>query len=260
MDFVRAFEIEHRFSGAAASKWMSEWWTLSLWLAGVYAVLVHWGKSIMKDRTKFVLRRELFLWNLTLAAFSIIGLCRIGGRFVEELWRDGWYETACRVDWMDGSVGLWSYLFGMSKLPELIDTLFVVLRKQKLSFLHWYHHMTVFCYCWYSYGSLNGYTRVFAVLNYFVHALMYTYYAIRIQGIVKIPLIVSIAITSLQIIQMIIGVAVTIYMYFIVRNGVPCHAEYTNVSVALAMYLSYAILFIHFFYVNYVKKEKIKST
>ena len=39
-----------------------------------------------------------------------------------------------------------------SKLPELGDTIFIVLRKQRLIFLHWYHHITVFVYCWYSYG------------------------------------------------------------------------------------------------------------
>ena len=182
----------------------------------------------------------------------LIYSCRLTSFFI----RDGWHETVCRVDWMDGATGLWSYLFGMSKLPELFDTLFVVLRKQRLVFLHWYHHVTVFCYCFYSYGSPNGHIRVFAVLNYFVHALMYTYYTIRAQGLVKIPLSINIVITVLQIVQMICGVAVTIYMYSMVTNGVPCNAQYTNIIVALAMYVSYAVLFVHFFYVSYVKKEK----
>jgi elongation of very long chain fatty acids protein 6 len=36
-----------------------------------------------------------------------------------------------------------------SKVPETIDTLFIVLRRQKLIFLHWYHHATVLVYCFY---------------------------------------------------------------------------------------------------------------
>ena len=34
-------------------------------------------------------------------------------------------------------------LFIFSKVPELVDTVFIVLGKRKLIFLHWYHHATV---------------------------------------------------------------------------------------------------------------------
>ena len=50
-----------------------------------------------------------------------------------------------------------------SKLPELGDTLFIVLRKQQLIFLHWYHHITVFIYVWYSYAGHTAPGRWFMV-------------------------------------------------------------------------------------------------
>ena len=146
-----------------------------------------------------------------------------------------------------------------SKLPELLDTLFIVLRKQKLIFLHWYHHVTVYCFAWYSYGTANGHTRLFMIMNYFVHMIMYSYYAIRAQGFVRIPRAVSIGITSLQLLQMLGGMGACVYSLLMLLYGIPCHAEYTNICIGLLMYISYTVLFGHFFYVNYLKKKETNS-
>ena len=60
-------------------------------------------------------------------------------------------------------------IFCISKVPELIDTLFIVLRKQKLIFLHWFHHATVLIYAWYSYHDWTASGRWFVFMNYTVH-------------------------------------------------------------------------------------------
>ena len=38
--------------------------------------------------------------------------------------------------------GLWAFLFPLSKLFELVDTVFILLRKRNVIFLHWYHHLS----------------------------------------------------------------------------------------------------------------------
>lgn len=48
------------------------------------------------------------------------------------------------------------------QIPELVDTAFIVVRKRKLIFLHWYHHATVLLVCWYAGAtkqSAGGFTR-----------------------------------------------------------------------------------------------------
>jgi hypothetical protein len=43
-----------------------------------------------------------------------------------------------------------------------------------------YHHMTVLFYSWYSYADYISPARWFVVMNYLVHSLMYTYYALKV--------------------------------------------------------------------------------
>lgn len=42
------------------------------------------------------------------------------------------------------------------QVPELVDTLFIVLRKKPLIFLHWYHHITVLLFCWHAFATLSA--------------------------------------------------------------------------------------------------------
>jgi hypothetical protein len=67
---------------------------------------------------------------------------------------------------------LWVQLFILSKIPELIDTVFIVQRKRPLIFLHWYHHVTVLLYCWHSYATEASQALYFVAMNYSVHAVM----------------------------------------------------------------------------------------
>ncbi len=53
-----------------------------------------------------------------------------------------------------------------TQVPELFDTFFIVARKSKLIFLHWYHHVTVLLYCWHSFATRSSAGLFFVAMNY----------------------------------------------------------------------------------------------
>jgi elongation of very long chain fatty acids protein 6 len=147
--------------------------------------------------------------------------------------------------------GFWTWMFVLSKLPELGDTVFIVLRKQPLIFLHWYHHITVLLYSWFSYAEYTSSARWYVVMNYIVHSIMYTYYALRAMGY-RPPKQFAMFITASQLSQMVVGCLVNYWAYHYLQNGEECHISLTNIKLSFTMYLSYAMLFARFFHKSYL--------
>ena len=157
-------------------------------------------------------------------------------------------ETVCAVateTWSTGTTGFWVMLFIFSKVPELIDTVFIVIRKKPLIFLHWYHHITVLLFCWNAYATKAASGLYFVAMNYSVHALMYGYYCL--QALDACPKsFPPILITASQILQMFVGTGVCISCWYYKYQGRPCANEMSNLIAGAAMYGSYLYLFMDF--------------
>jgi len=219
------------------------------------------GQHLMKSRKPFDLRRELFLWNCGLSLLSIVASIRVIPEMVYIIKEFGFIYSVCEMGSAQHgqAIGIWAWLFAWSKLWELGDTAFIVLRKQKLIFLHWYHHITVLLGVWFGCGYVNSMGRWFMVVNYFVHAFMYTYYALKSMK-VKIPKAVSMVITFTQIIQMVTCIYVTYTVYRIRNLGEKCCTPYQTLSVGVVLYVSYFLLFLNYFLKAYVWKALPKRT
>ena len=146
------------------------------------------------------------------------------------------------------------FLFIISKVLELGDTLFIVLRKSQLNFLHWYHHTTALVYCWYSYPTLHEFGNWFGGMNYLIHTIMYSYYAFRSMGL-RLPSSISKLITVLQIIQMFVGIFLNILS---LRKSelFDCEVQHGLAYFGLGIYTTYIILFLNYFFQRYVRKTK----
>ncbi|XP_018517676.1 elongation of very long chain fatty acids protein 6 [Lates calcarifer] len=248
------FSFERRFDDRGAIRWMQANWSKSFVFSALYAALVFGGQHYMKPRPKMNLRRPLVLWSLSLALFSIIGAVRTGSYMLHILSSSGFRRSICDQSFYSGPVSkFWAYAFVLSKAPELGDTAFIVLRKQKLLFLHWYHHITVLLYSWYSYKDMVAGGGWFMTMNYAVHALMYSYYAARAGG-VRVPRPFAVLITSAQIAQMAMGLTVSGLVYGWMQQG-DCPSRLDNITWAALMYLSYLLLFSNFFYQTYLRRH-----
>jgi len=251
------WDVENNFDKDPWVTWLSARWTDAFLYATFYAIVVFGGQYLMKNRDRFELKLPLTLWNVGLAGFSIMGALRCTAELFHTITTEGTHASVVDMTFYDGPTGLWVLLFTLSKLVELGDTVFIVLRKQNLIFLHWYHHIATLIYCWNSYAEQTGTGRWFVTMNYCVHSLMYSYYALRAMKF-KIPRFVMVTITGLQTLQMFIGVWLGAYVFSLKVRHLPVQQSWGNLAFLGVMYLSYLFLFSQFFYNSYVAKRSAR--
>uniref|UniRef100_A0A2P2HWR7 Elongation of very long chain fatty acids protein n=1 Tax=Hirondellea gigas TaxID=1518452 RepID=A0A2P2HWR7_9CRUS len=255
-NYSYVFNFEKDFDTPAQRQWMRDNWQMCFYYVGTYMLIIYAGQFYMQNRQRFELKSVLFTWNIFLAAFSIWGASRTLPELLYVLTNYGFHYSVCipGPSFLDNRVGgFWNWMFTLSKVPELGDTVFIVLRKQPLIFLHWYHHVTVLLYAWYSYSDYIATARWFVCMNYLVHSVMYSYYALKALKF-KVSRFVAMFITTAQLAQMIMGAAVNIWAYQVKQAGNECHVSYENIKISLIMYTSYFVLFAHFFRRAYMKK------
>lgn len=245
--------VQSKFDIDKSQKWLDNHFYIPVIASCVYLALVWSGRKWMSTRTAFGLRKPLILWNVGLAVFSMFGAVSVVPNFINTIFVHGLNYSLCNSILSDPQMAVWGLLFVLSKVIEFGDTAFIVLRKSPLVFLHWYHHVTVCVYSWYGLGrSSSAVGDWFAVMNFSVHSLMYSYYALKAAK-VHVPGCIARVITILQISQMFGGLYVCImnYRLFEQLGSEACHSNYQVFMFGLAVYGSYAVLFLHFFYKKY---------
>mgnify|MGYP001201883821 CR=1 FL=1 len=171
MDQFLEFERTYRKDGLI--DWSQNHVELPIFAAAFYLVMVFYLPGFIKK--PFSLKKPLAIWNLILAVFSIMGASRTIPVFLKNL-EKGFAHSVCGdVSYLDGASGLWMALFIYSKFFELIDTLFLILHKRDVIFLHWFHHLTVLLYCWQAFCYGVSFGLWFATMNYVVRDVLFSF-------------------------------------------------------------------------------------
>jgi hypothetical protein len=237
------------------------YWPVSWFAVAAYLFMLVVGPMIMKNRAAFNLQRPLFYWNFCLCLFSSFGVLSILPEFADTLYNKGFESSYCWMgDQYQGYNGEWVWLFHASKLLELGDTVFLVLRKKPIKFLHWYHHSTVLLYAGYSYRYSTAACRWGVMMNFIVHSVMYLYFAYTALG-QKCAKWVAPFVTGIQIWQFIMGLYISAAVTYKLYNETPSTCQCPlNVSIFQTfIYCTYLVLFAQFFYVTYLEKKLIKK-
>jgi elongation of very long chain fatty acids protein 6 len=238
----------------------------------IYVLFVFWiGPYIMSKYEKgFNLTYSLAAWNLSLSLFSWWGVTRTVPFILYRIFNETFEDTVCKAGvntYAHGTTGFATVMFILSKIPELGDTIFLVVKKKPVIFLHWYHHITVLLFCWNSYVTESSCGLYFVAMNYTVHALMYFYFFL--MAIKSVPKwFPPVILTFFQISQMFVGVGVVsaaiyyhyysnkIYKYKLGTQR--CSNDPSNMIAGCLMYSSYLYLFIEFALKRFVFNDKTK--
>ncbi|KAK3699160.1 hypothetical protein QZH41_011882, partial [Actinostola sp. cb2023] len=143
--------------------------------------------------------------------------------------------------------------FYISKILEFLDTFFFILRKKnnQISFLHVYHHSTMVMLWWVGIKWVAGGQSFFsALINSFIHVIMYTYYGLSVFPSLKKFLWWKKFLTQFQLLQF-----CTVMFHGIVSLKHECKFPLWMQYALLSYMVSFLLLFSNFYLHSYIMKR-----
>ncbi|GAB0092073.1 Elongation of very long chain fatty acids protein [Sergentomyia squamirostris] len=222
----------------------------------LYLVMVFTGPKIMKDKKPFGLKNLILFYNFAMSATNAYICYELYHR--ASLLNFTWFCTPLPAENDPNAVLLAraTWLYFLTKLIEILDTLFFILRKKnnQLSGMHIYHHASVIVYSHLMTKYLPvGISYLPLLFNSGVHVLMYVYYGLSAIGPAVQPYLWwKKYLTLIQIIQFVCGFGIQITSEVIGCNTLP-----PIVSVLHLMFsISFFVLFGQFYMKSYKKTQK----
>ncbi|KDE09745.1 hypothetical protein MVLG_00145 [Microbotryum lychnidis-dioicae p1A1 Lamole] len=231
----------------------------------VYLAVIFGGQYLMQDRKAFQFKSLFMLHNFLLSAGSGLVLALMLEEVLPILYQHGFFYAICHTSAWTSRLETYYIINYLFKYWELADTVFLVVKKKPLQFLHVFHHTATAALC---YTQLNGRTSVSWVpiaANLTVHVLMYYYYLMTAAGY---KIWWKKYLTTLQITQFIVDLFVVYfasYSYFTAEYfpSLPTYGSCAGTEGAAALgcglLTSYLFLFIAFYKKTYNQQAAKKN-
>jgi len=239
--------------------------TFTLGLSGGYLVVTGLLWLWMKNRPAFTLKSFTLAHNIFMTIASLIMFLGMTTSLYNLTQRhDDWAEIIfCDTHKQEvnkGSLYFWIYVFFLSKLYEWLDTALIILKKNKLGFLHVYHHWVTMLLVWLCLECAIPIQWSAQILNTLVHVFMYYYYS---MATLKIRVWWKRHITQMQIFQFLLSLVLhgaAFYWHYMWHGNCASFRDTWGNQIGMAIINSYLLLFLNFYAVNYpTKNEKEKE-
>uniref|UniRef100_A0A1D1ZDU8 Elongation of fatty acids protein sre1 n=1 Tax=Anthurium amnicola TaxID=1678845 RepID=A0A1D1ZDU8_9ARAE len=219
-------------------------------------VAKHKGIKAANKKSNPLMTGFVFLHNLALCVFSVVIFINMGNAFIMHFMnnKDSFTDAYCDRDsslW-NNALGYWGYFFYLSKFYEVVDTIIILSKGRRSSFLQTYHHAGAMITMWSGMNSKAPPIWIFVVFNSFIHSIMYAYYAATCIGMSPPG---KQYLTTMQISQFLIGTPLAISYLFVndcLKTDAAIYATYINVAYLLPL----TGLFINFAANMYGRKNK----
>ncbi|XP_075223932.1 very long chain fatty acid elongase 7-like [Lycorma delicatula] len=240
-------------------------WFLTSTPVPVIVILVIYLLTVLKIGPKFMEKREPYNINAIMMVYNLyqiiynsyfVGLVLLNREVqryvIEHFCRPLHYTKNPFND--EFYYGSWCFLF--SKIVDLLDTFFMVLKKKNshITFLHLYHHTTMVSGSWISIKYMRGEQGIIpCAINCGVHVIMYTYYFLAALGPeVQKYLWWKRYLTKIQIAQFIIVIAFFGYLYL-----KDCEVSQAYNVLWVTNVIVIFCLFMNFYIKTYLLSDKI---
>jgi len=228
-----------------------------------YLAIIFGIQELMKTRQPLRLNALFQLHNIILTLGSGLLLVCMAEEVIPLIWRTGLFDSACSPKSWTPRLEFYYIINYYFKYLELLDTVFLVLKKKPLAFLHVYHHAVTAFLC---FTQLNGRTSISWVvigLNLAVHVLMYYYYYATAGG-KKIWW--KKYLTTMQITQFVIDLFAVYFgtyarlatKYWNLSAPGDCAGTEASALFGCGVLTSYLFLFIKFYIDTYKQKPTVQ--
>ncbi|KAF8374824.1 hypothetical protein PRIPAC_81253 [Pristionchus pacificus] len=252
-ELVSILKSAQEFDYKRAGRWMDDHVVFALQMVAVYLTVIFALKERMRNRAPYDLRMPLATWNFLIANLSGLSALAMVYQLATTTYNEGMNATICRTqdELYGGRMGYAMFCLLLARLPEFIDTFFIVLRKQPLLFIHWYHHACTLVVGWFTYSTAFPAAAHVLFINANIHTAMYSYYYVTALGM-RPPGFVAKTITFWQVVQFVLafyGMCYVFWFHYILE--MPCRITTQTFCALLAMIASYLYLFTDFFVTKY---------
>jgi len=231
-----------------------------------YLSVIFGLREVMKGREPLKLNFLFQIHNMILTLGSGLLLAVMVEEIAPIVWKHGIFYGVCGYGAWTPRLEFFYIINYYFKYLELIDTVFLALKKKPLAFLHVFHHSATALLC---FTQLNGRTSVSWVpitLNLTVHVFMYYYYWATAGGR---KIWWKKHLTTMQITQFVIDLFVVYFAtyayyastYFVGKLPSPgtCAGEENAAILGCSLLTSYLFLFIDFYVRTYRKGSKSRG-